>query len=123
MSTELRDSNLVTSTGNGAEPAESSAPTSASWQSNGNWVRRHARQRRRAGRRPGFCCHGRLIAIGNLVVLSFKLDNKNTAGTSQSAAAVEPAPPAPLGHTSATTLKEYTVTPRPSEVAAGRVSF
>ena len=66
-----------------------------------------------------------LIAIVNLVVLSVKLDKKATqsAGTSQSEAAAEPAPPAPLGHTSATTLKEYTVTPRPSEVAAGRVAF
>ena len=64
-----------------------------------------------------------LIAIVNLVVLSIKLDNQDAAGTSQSAAAAEPAPPAPLGHTSATTLKEYTVTPRPSEVAAGRAAF
>ena len=63
-----------------------------------------------------------LIAIVNLVVLSVKLDKKDAAGTSQSEAAA-PAPPAPLGHTSATTLKEYTVTPRPSEVAAGRVAF
>ena len=61
-----------------------------------------------------------LIAIVNLVVISVKLDKKDTltAGTSQPAASAEPAPPVPLGHVSATTLKEYTITPRPSEVAA-----
>ena len=65
-----------------------------------------------------------VIAIVNLVVIAAKLDKKDsaaTAGTSVPAAAA-PAP-APLGHSSAATLKEYSIAPRPSEVAAGRVAF
>ena len=65
-----------------------------------------------------------VIAIVNLVVLGAKLDNKDsaaaTAGTSASAA---PATPAPLGHSSTATLKEYSIAPQPSELAAGRVAF
>jgi uncharacterized cupredoxin-like copper-binding protein len=65
-----------------------------------------------------------VIAIVNLVVLGAKLDKKDsassTAGTSAPAA---PATPAPLGHTSTATLKEYSIAPQPSEVAAGGVTF
>ena len=65
-----------------------------------------------------------VIAIVNLVVLGAKLDKKDsaaaTAGTSVPAA---PATPAPLGHSSTATLKEYSIAPQPSEVAAGGVAF
>jgi len=66
-----------------------------------------------------------LIALVNLVVLAAKLDKKDTAtaGTSQSAVAATPVPSGPLPHTSAATLKEYSIAPRPSQVAAGRVTF
>jgi uncharacterized cupredoxin-like copper-binding protein len=67
-----------------------------------------------------------VIAIVNLVVVAAKLDNKDsaaTAGTSAPATAAPAPAPAPLGHSSAATLKEYSIAPRPSEVAAGRVAF
>jgi len=64
-----------------------------------------------------------VIAIVNLVVLAVKLDKKDTGTHSSSQPAVAAAPAAPLGHTSAATLKEYSIAPRPSQVAAGRVSF
>jgi uncharacterized cupredoxin-like copper-binding protein len=67
-----------------------------------------------------------VIAIVNLVVIATKLDNKDsaaTAGTSAPATAAPAPAPAPLGHSSAATLKEYSIAPRPSEVAAGRVAF
>ena len=128
MSTELRESNgseLPTSTGNGVEPVSefrTDERLTAIERELGTQGREAKKTRQAYGL---FAVMAVLIAIVNLVVLSVKLDKKDTAtaGTSQSAAAVEPAPPAPLGHTSATTLKEYTVTPRPSEVAAGRVAF
>jgi uncharacterized cupredoxin-like copper-binding protein len=67
-----------------------------------------------------------VIAIVNLVVVAAKLDNKDSAGTAGTSAPATAAPapaPAPLGHSSAATLKEYSIAPRPSEVAAGRVAF
>jgi uncharacterized cupredoxin-like copper-binding protein len=65
-----------------------------------------------------------VIAIVNLVVIAAKLDNKDSAATAAtSAPAATPAPTAPLGHSSAATLKEYSIAPQPSEVAAGRVAF
>ena len=126
MSTELRDSNrseLPTSTGNGVAPVSEfriDERLTAIERELGTQGREAKKTRQAYGL---FAVMAVLIAIVNLVVLSVKLDNKDAAGTSQSAAAAAPAPPAPLGHTSATTLKEYTVTPRPSEVAAGRVAF
>jgi uncharacterized cupredoxin-like copper-binding protein len=65
------------------------------------------------------------IAMVNLVVLAVKLDNKDTAtaGISKAAAAAKPVASGPPGHTTGATLKEYSITPRPSEVAAGRVTF
>ena len=126
MSTELRDSNragLATSTGNGVEPG-SEARTDERLAAIERELDTQAREAKKTRQAYGlFAVMAVLIAIVNLVVLSFKLDNKDTAGASQSAAAAQPAPPAPLGHTSAATLKEYTITPRPSEVAAGRVAF
>lgn len=66
-----------------------------------------------------------LIALVNLLVLAVKLDKKDTAtaGVSQAVSPAKPAASGPLEHTSAATLKEYSITPRPSEVAAGRVTF
>ena len=66
-----------------------------------------------------------VIALVNLVVLAAKLDKKDaaTARTSQSAAAAKPVPSGPLKHTSVATLKEYSIAPQPSQVAAGRVTF
>jgi uncharacterized cupredoxin-like copper-binding protein len=65
-----------------------------------------------------------VIAIVNLVVIAAKLDKKDSAATAAtSAPAATPAPTAPLGHSSAATLKEYSIAPQPSEVAAGRVAF
>lgn len=125
MSTELRDSNrseLPTSTGNGVAPVSefhTDERLTAIERELGTQGREAKKTRQAYGL---FAVMAVLIAIVNLVVLSVKLDKKDAAGTSQSEAAA-PAPPAPLGHTSATTLKEYTVTPRPSEVAAGRVAF
>lgn len=126
MSTELRDSNrseLPTSTGNGVAPVSefhTDERLTAIERELGTQGREAKKTRQAYGL---FAVMAVLIAIVNLVVLSVKLDKKDAAGTPQSEAAAAPAPPAPLGHTSATTLKEYTVTPRPSEVAAGRVAF
>jgi uncharacterized cupredoxin-like copper-binding protein len=65
-----------------------------------------------------------VIAMVTLVAVGFKLDKKDTAvATSQPVGATQAPAPAPLGHTSAATLKEYTITPQPSQVAAGRVTF
>jgi uncharacterized cupredoxin-like copper-binding protein len=65
-----------------------------------------------------------VIAIVNLVVLAAKLDKKDSAATAGTSAPAAAAPaPAPLGHSSTATLKEYSIAPRPSEVAAGRVAF
>ena len=65
-----------------------------------------------------------VIAIVNLVVLGAKLDNKDSASTTAGTAVpAAPATPAPLGHSSTATLKEYSIAPQPSEVAAGRVAF
>jgi uncharacterized cupredoxin-like copper-binding protein len=65
-----------------------------------------------------------VIAIVNLVVLAAKLDKKDSAATAGTSAPAAAAPaPAPLGHSSIATLKEYSIAPRPSEVAAGRVAF
>lgn len=65
-----------------------------------------------------------VIAIVNLVVLGAKLDKKDSAAaTGGTAVSAAPATPAPLGHSSTATLKEYSIAPQPSEVAAGRVAF
>jgi len=126
MSTELRESirsELPASTGNGAEPV-SEVRTDERLTAIERELGRQGHEAKKTRQAYGlFAVMAVLIAIVNLVVVSFKLDNKDTAGTSQPAAASAPAPAAPLGHTSAATLREYTVTPRPSEVAAGRVSF
>jgi uncharacterized cupredoxin-like copper-binding protein len=125
MSTELRDSNrseLPTSTGNGVEPVSefrTDERLAAIERELGTQSREAKKTRQAYGL---FAVMAVVIAMVNLIVLSVKLDKKDAAGTSPTAAA-EPAPLAPLGHTSATTLKEYTVTPRPSQVAAGRVAF
>jgi uncharacterized cupredoxin-like copper-binding protein len=125
MSTEMRESHrseLPTSLGNGVESASESR-TDERLKAIERELGTQGREAKKTRQAYGlFAVMAVLIAMVNLVVLSVKLDNKDTAGTSQSAAAA-PAPPVPLGHTSATTLKEYTLTPRPSEVAAGRVAF
>src|SRR5262245_26676977 len=66
-----------------------------------------------------------VIALANLVALAVKLDKKDTAtaGIAQPTGAAKPVASGPLAHTSAATLKEYSITPRPSELAAGRVTF
>jgi uncharacterized cupredoxin-like copper-binding protein len=126
MSTELRDSNqseLPTSTGNGAKLA-AEFRTDERLTAIERELSTQGREAKKTRQAYGlFAVMAVLIAIVNLVVLSVKLDKKDAAGSSRPAAAAQSATPAPLGHTSATTLKEYTVTPRPSEVAAGRVAF
>ena len=64
-----------------------------------------------------------VIAIVNLVVIAAKLDNKDSAATAGTSVPAATPAPAPLGHSSVATLKEYSIAPRPSEVAAGRVAF
>ena len=126
MSTELRDSDrseLLASIGNGAEPRSESRTDerlTAIERELGTQGREAKKTRQAYGL---FAVMAVVIAIVNLIVIAAKLDTKDTAtaGTSQPAAVVQPPPP--LGHTSATTLKEYTVTPRPSQVAAGHVTF
>ena len=116
---------LQASTGNGVEPV-SELRTDERLTAIERELGTQGREARKTRQAYGlFAVMAVVIAIVNLVVMTVKLDTKDTAtaGNSQSAAAVEPAPPAPLGHTSATTLKEYTVTPRPSEVAAGHVTL
>jgi uncharacterized cupredoxin-like copper-binding protein len=128
MPTELRESirpKLPRSTGNGAQPV-SGLRTDERLTAIERELGTQGREAKKTRQAYGlFAVMAVVIAIVNLVVISAKLDNKDpaTAGTSQPAAAAEPSAPAPLGHTSATTLKEYTVTPRPSQVAAGRVAF
>jgi uncharacterized cupredoxin-like copper-binding protein len=126
MSTDLRDgipSELRVSTGNGVEPVPE-IRTGERLTAIERELATQGREAKRTRQAYGlFAVMAVVIAMVNLIVLSVKLDKKDAAGTSQATAAAEPAPLAPLGHTSATTLKEYTVTPRPSRVAAGRVAF
>jgi uncharacterized cupredoxin-like copper-binding protein len=66
------------------------------------------------------------IALANLVAVGFKLDKKDSAATKSASPAAAPAvakTAGPLGHQSVATLKEYTIAPEPSQVAAGNVSF
>ncbi len=67
-----------------------------------------------------------LIAMANLVAVGFKLDSKDSSATESARPAAAPAvanTAAPLAHGSVATLKEYSIAPEPSQVAAGNVTF
>jgi uncharacterized cupredoxin-like copper-binding protein len=127
MSTELRESKqpkLPASTGDGMNLV-SESDIDARLTGIERELRTQGREAKKTRQAYGlFALVAVVIAIVNLVVLGAKLDKKDsaaaTSGTSVSAGA---ATPAPLGHSSAATLKEYSIAPKPSEVAAGRVAF
>jgi uncharacterized cupredoxin-like copper-binding protein len=67
-----------------------------------------------------------LIALVNLVAVGFKLDSKDSSATEKALPAAAPAvakTAAPLARGSVATLKEYSIAPEPSQVAAGNVTF
>ena len=79
MSTELRDSNLLTSTGNGVEPV-SEFGTDERLAAIERELGTQAREAKKTRQAYGlFAVMAVLIAIVNLVVLSFKLDNKDSS--------------------------------------------
>ena len=130
MSTELRESHeseLPASTGTGVEPLSRSR-TDERLTRIEQALRTQGHEAKKTRQAYGlFAVLALVIAMVNLLVLGVKLDKKDTAaataGTSQPAGASAPAQAGPLAHMSLTTLKEYTVVPRPSQVAAGRVAF
>jgi uncharacterized cupredoxin-like copper-binding protein len=122
--TEIHESELPASTGNGVKPL-SDSPTDERLTRIEEELRTQGHEAKKTRQAYGlFALLALVIAMVNLLVLGVKLDKKDsaaaTAGTSASAGA---ATPASLGHSSAATLKEYSIAPRPSEVAAGRVAF
>jgi len=137
MSTDLKErdqSRLPASTGNGVKPVLESRIderlTEFHIDERITGIERELRTQEREAKKTRraygvFAVLAVGIAMVNLVVLAAKLDKKDTAtaGASQSAVAAKPASPGPLTHTSATTLAEYSVAPRPAQVAAGRVTF
>jgi uncharacterized cupredoxin-like copper-binding protein len=67
-----------------------------------------------------------VIALANLVAVGFKLDKKDSTAAKSAGPAAAPAvakTAGPLAHQSVATLKEYSIAPEPSQVAAGSVTF
>ncbi|HEX6653838.1 MAG TPA: hypothetical protein VF072_13915 [Thermoleophilaceae bacterium] len=128
MSTDVKErsqSEAPAASGNGSEPA---IETGVDERLVGieRELSRQGREAKKTRQAYGiFAVMAVVIALVNLLVLAVKLDKKDTAtaGVSQAVSAAKPVASGPLEHTSAATLKEYSITPRPSEVAAGRVTF